>query len=124
MNMKKITALFIILVAVSSCYSDSKEVVYRNYEPCVLDLTEPIAYSTDVSAIMTQSCAISKCHNSQSRKAGLDLSNYNDVKAIADDGRMIKRINGEGSIMPPSGPLRSCDIQTLEIWVQEGALNN
>ena len=116
--------MVIVLTVVASCYSDNKEEIYQNFVPCTVDTTAAVTYSADIGPLLTASCAIDGCHNSSSRQSNLDLSTYGDSKRIADDGRLKNRINGIGPIMPPSGSLQQCDIDKIEIWINEGAPNN
>lgn len=74
---------------------------------------------------MTASCAISGCHTGTPPAGSLDLSTYQGVKKSADEGTLVNRINGRGTLMPQGGPaLPSCEITQIEIWVNNGALNN
>lgn len=122
--MKRMTVVVIAMIMVAGCYHDNKEEIYQNFIPCTVDTTVAVTYSADIGPLLTANCAIDGCHNSSSRQSELDLSTYADAKVIADDGRLENRINGIGPIMPPSGSLRLCDIEKIEIWINEGAPNN
>ena len=37
-------------------------------------------YTNDIASVMNNSCALSGCHNSSSKSAGIDLSTYDKVK--------------------------------------------
>ncbi len=121
---RKIALLSIAILLVFSCYRDNKEEIYQNYEPCVIDTTLQVTYTADIAPLLATNCALGGCHNSKSRQSGLDLSTYADARKIALNDKLINRVTGSGSIMPPSGSLRQCDIDKLQIWVNEGALNN
>ena len=108
---------------VSSCYRDNREDLYKNFDQQNCE-TDSVSYTSDIDLICITSCAVSGCHLGPNPQSGLDLSNYSDVEAIAKDGRLLNRVNGNGPIMPPSGPLPKCDIDKLEQWVLDGAPNN
>ncbi len=119
-------ALPIALVALflSSCYSDNKEELYKNFvtEDCDTANTK---FAANIQPIIAQNCAIPFCHNTSERQSGLDLSTYADIQAVANDGRLENRITGNpGPIMPPSGALQPCEVEKILKWVNNGAQNN
>lgn len=122
--MKTYSKLFIsgalIAMSLTSCFNDNKEEIYSN-QPATCD-TASVSYSSDIDAIMTGNCT-SGCHSGSAPAAGLDLTNYNDVKASSTG--ILNRINGRGALMPQGGPaLADCDILKIETWVADGAPNN
>lgn len=122
--MKQMTMAMIAMMIMTSCYHDNKEEIYQNFVPCSVDPTVTVRYSADIRPLLASSCATDGCHNSSSRQSNLDLSTYADVAKIATDGRLLNRVTGNGPIMPPSGSLPQCEIDRIEIWVNNGALNN
>jgi len=74
------------------------------------------------------------CHGSN---GGLNLSTYADLMAgtsnhgpvvVSGEGAnsyLIRKLKGmEGQIMPPAGGLSGATIQTIENWIDQGALDN
>lgn len=79
-----------------------------------------VSYSKHISGILQKQCL--GCHNS----GNIILNNYNDVKLKVLSGALMGSIkqNGNFQKMPPSYKLSYCEIRTIEIWVNAGALNN
>lgn len=82
----------------------------------------------DVQAIFTQSCM--PCHNSQNRKAGLDLTNYEGAKmgVVPGDAAgsiIVKSLRGQGARQMPlrAAPLPEEKIKQIEAWINAGASN-
>ncbi len=70
------------------------------------------------------------CHATNvaaSAGGGIALDTYSDVKLKVDDGSLIGAIKQEqGFVAMPlnSPPIPTCDIQSIELWISEGALDN
>jgi hypothetical protein len=117
--------LFIILL-MSSCYYDSKELLYpqTNYN---CDTTN-VTYSSSVVPVLEQYCL--GCHNNTSASSlggNLKLENYPDVKIRVDDGSLLGAIRQESgySAMPKgASKIDNCKITIIEKWVESGAANN
>lgn len=120
----KTFSIIATLALITSCYSDNKEELYKNFENADCDTTNT-KFAATIQPVIVQNCAIPGCHNTTERRSGLDLSNYTDLKTIATDGRLENRITGNpGPIMPPSGALQPCEIEKILKWVNNGAQNN
>lgn len=122
MRLKAIFTLAIFAV-LTSCYYDNEEELYQNFEqPC--DVSS-VTYSQDVNIIVAENCALSGCHVNPGAQAGLDLTTYQGVSANA--ASIQNRINlapGAAGKMPPTGQLNDCDLEKLNTWIDQGALNN
>lgn len=67
------------------------------------------------------------CHNPASPGGGIDLSNYNAIKLVAGNGKLLGSIkHAPGySAMPQGGnKLQDCQVRQVEKWIQAGANNN
>lgn len=87
--------------------------------------TSVFTYSGAVAAIINVNCK--GCHNPASLGGGVDLSNYNGVKAAALDGRLTGSINhvpGYAAMPQGGNKLQACEIKQIEKWVRSGATNN
>ncbi len=94
--------------------------------PSDCDMSD-ITYSGFVKPIMTNSCAVSGCHNTASSASGLDLSVYDTVKSIADNGKLFGTISWAGgfSAMPKNeSKLDQCTIDIIKAWIDAGANND
>lgn len=82
-------------------------------------------YSGAVAPLMTASCT--RCHNTTTPRAGIDLSTYDGVKAVAHNGKLlgsIKKETGYKPMPPGNTKLPDCQIRQIEKWVQAGSPNN
>lgn len=81
-------------------------------------------YTIDVKPILNRSCAVSGCHNSGSKKSGLDYSGYAAARAGASESDeflgSIQHKNGYQA-MPRQRPMLSeAEIRTLSCWIRNG----
>ncbi len=95
--------------------------------------------------VFTPSCALSGCHFGSNIQANLNLSEGNSyanlvntvsllnpsfVRVKPSDSRnsfLIKMLRNSGngsSLMPPSGKLNEVIIDSIVVWINNGALNN
>jgi hypothetical protein len=67
------------------------------------------------------------CHTTGSASKGVPLDNYNGVKAVADDGRLIgviKRLPGYPAMPQGGSKLSDCNVMLIERWIAAGTLND
>jgi len=108
----------LVLSGMQSCYYDVEEELYPDgLSNCD---TLAVTYTSRINALTSTSCAISGCHTGVAPSAGLFLNTYQQVKSIADDGRLLQRVVIDRS-MPPAGPLPDCDRAAIEDWINAGA---
>jgi len=126
---RKISRLihFALLLAIptffmAGCYNDSKEYLYPEL-PGACDTTN-VTYSAKVQPIIDAYCV--SCHSGSAPSGNLSIENYDQVKALADDGRLVNVINAANGypLMPEGSALSDCSIKQIEIWVAAGAPNN
>ncbi len=81
-------------------------------------------YNTTILPVMNTYCK--GCHNPASLGGGIDLSNYNGVKAIAVNGKLTGSITQAPgySPMPQGSKLSDCRIDQIKKWVAAGSPNN
>jgi hypothetical protein len=125
-NILQLLALAIFLslpvLFMTGCYNDSKEYLYPELSgDC--DTTN-VTFALSVKPIIDGNCT--SCHSGNSPSGGLNIENYDQTKALADDGRLVNVINAANGyqLMPQGGALPDCSIKTIEIWVAAGAPNN
>ncbi|QHI36246.1 hypothetical protein IMCC3317_16050 [Kordia antarctica] len=85
-------------------------------------IVETITYDDDVEAIITTNCI--SCHSGPNANAGLQLTSYLNVKAAAEQGNLLNRINNATNPMPQSGLLPPETRQIIDQWVADGYLEN
>lgn len=95
--------------------------------PCLTVLcdTSNVTYSGTIVPILQTNCL--GCHANASTGGGILLNSYPAVYDQAMSGSLINSIKWTGSVtpMPKNGnQLDDCSIQSFEIWINNGALNN
>lgn len=91
----------------------------------VIDLppiVETVTYDDDVAAIINTNCV--SCHSGPNANAGLQLTGYANVRAAAEQGNLVNRINNSANPMPPSGQLPPATRQIIDQWIIDGYLEN
>jgi hypothetical protein len=66
------------------------------------------------------------CHTGASASKGVLLTDYTQIKAIVNDGRLKNVMNAANGYkqMPPSGKLSSCKIIQINKWISNGSPND
>ncbi|MBK8551202.1 MAG: hypothetical protein IPL53_09150 [Ignavibacteria bacterium] len=129
MKTKIISVLFIITLFVTSWTFDSQFAETPGDEIC---------FERDVLPIFQENCALSGCHNSESRKHGFVFDSYDNIKT-SNRGRGIipynlkkskvyKKItedtNDDRMPPPPNPPLTGAEISIINKWIMAGAPNS
>jgi hypothetical protein len=122
--MKKLLFLMSALALLNACDYDSEEALYG------IDLcdTESISYENDIATIIVENCI--SCHSGESPSASLDLSDLEVLTASALNSgnrgllNRIERSEGQVGAMPTSYRLTQCQIDQINAWVEQGALDN
>ncbi|HYK45323.1 MAG TPA: c-type cytochrome domain-containing protein [Parafilimonas sp.] len=87
--------------------------------------TSLYTYSAAVRPILDLNCV--GCHNNSLQNAGVNLTTYTGVHAVALDGRLSGVINWSVGYpqMPFGGEkLSNCNITQIMKWIDDGAQNN
>ena len=116
--MKKLFFLSVLIFILHSCYYDKEEEIYG---PVTCDVTD-VTYSSHVAPIINSSCATTGCHVSGGSGPG-NFTVFNELIAKVNNGSFENRVLIQQT-MPPNSELSECDLQTLEIWINNGAPNN
>lgn len=117
---------FLILFAISAflisgCYYDKEDLLYGTN--CDVGT---VTYSSTITGILNNYGCLG-CHVGAIPSGGINLENYANVKAYADNGRLFGAINHSPGFVPmPDGAAKmsSCDIQKVKAWIDAGAPNN
>lgn len=84
-----------------------------------VDLCATITYAEHIGPLLTSEC--STCHGAGGTPP--ELLDYDDFKAIADNGRLKVRVIDQKD-MPADGALTDQEIQLIECWLDAGSPNN
>lgn len=114
--------LGLITVGMNSCSYDNEVELYPQAVECD---TLNVGYSQTIASIMSANC--NECHSGAAPSGNIVTDNYDDLKIIADNGRLWGAVNHESdfSPMPKDRPqLNSCNLSQIRIWLDNGALND
>lgn len=129
MRIRIICTLFVITIFVTSWTAEYETVNYTGDDIC---------FERDVLPIFLENCALSGCHNSESRKHGNVFDSYDNIMN-SNKGRSIipynlkkskvyKKITedtGEDRMPPPPNPpLTGAEISIINKWIMAGAPNS
>ncbi|TXB62285.1 c-type cytochrome domain-containing protein [Phaeodactylibacter luteus] len=103
---------------------------------CSAEYLQPVSgvcFESEVLPIFVSNCTQSGCHNSIDREEGYDLTAYEQIVRkgiVPGDFRASEVYNvlleplGEERMPPaPNRMLSATDIQTIALWIEEGARN-
>lgn len=96
-----------------------------------------VCFQRDILPILQSNCAMSGCHDSQTREEGIELTSFQTMMA-SKGGSLVRAHNPEGSKLyeaitedkpkdmmppPPRTPLSAEQIALIRRWIVEGATN-
>ena len=84
-----------------------------------------VSFAAEVQPLLVASCN-QTCHNAVDRRGGVVLETHAEVESFVRAERLLGTVRRAAgfSAMPPGSRLPECDLEILERWVAEGALNN
>ncbi|MDZ4822638.1 MAG: c-type cytochrome domain-containing protein [Flavobacteriales bacterium] len=93
---------------------------------CTADCdTTNVTFAAWIAPLISNYCE--GCHSGNTPSGTLSLTNYDEIKAAALDSSMLHSLMGTGGYEPmpyQSEPLSECQIDMIEIWINDGAPNN
>ena len=107
----------------TGCYKDNEEELY----PAGCDTTE-VLYTTHVEPIIQNFCYA--CHGTSVFSAlggSVQLEGFDKLSIYVTNGKILSTIKHEAGINPMpqnASQLGECSINTIEAWINQGALNN
>lgn len=112
-----------LLTAFAGCY---KDVYYPEFDP-----NAPISFSTDVLPVLVKSCSETGCHDAvpahkpalTADKAYSEIMSGGYINLLVPEESKIYSVVKSGE-MPPSGALKTTDVQKILYWIKTGAPNN
>ncbi|MBI1223645.1 MAG: hypothetical protein GC192_00280 [Bacteroidetes bacterium] len=121
--MKKylISGLILASLLCGSCYYDVEEEIY----PTLACNTSDVTLSGVVEPLLKSKCY--KCHDAANNNGNVTLEGYANLKKYVDSGQFlgaIKHSPGFSQMPKNEAMLVDCDIQKIEAWINNGALQN
>ena len=113
--------LIVVCFIITSCTYDSRN--ENEISPCIT--TSTVSFQINVKPILDANCIA--CHSTEDAAGGLNYDSYEGVQVPANNGRLLGSIKHQAGFipMPEFAPkLSDCDINKIEMWVKQGALNN
>lgn len=112
-------ALIVGVIFIASC-NKSEDTNYADAAVCSSTPT----YTSDVSSIISASCATQGCHNSSSKAEGIDLSSYSAAKNVFTRSNTalatVHHASGVKAMPQGQSKLSDASIYKLDCWVKNG----
>ncbi len=109
-----------MIFLLSGCYYDKEEILYpHSANGCD---TVNITYTDHIELIMINNC--NGCHGGSFPQAGIRTDNYDDLKTIADNGKLAGVVNHQSGFvpMPKDKPqLQDCELKQINIWIADSS---
>ena len=119
---KLLLSTSVLAVFLTSCYYDNKEELLQNIEGAGCDSSD-LTYDAKIGSILDASCAISGCHDSNTKENGYDFSQYSTTSTAVTSGRLAAVLSS-GSMPKSPGTITACDKQNVIKWINNGAPQN
>jgi hypothetical protein len=122
-NIIYLTFFGLIAFSFNSCYRDNEEELYR-FSDSNCD-TSVVNYTTTITSVLSTNCL--GCHSGASAAGNpqVFLDNYNGVKTVAANGKLLNAVEYKtAKPMPPGAQMNYCNIAKIRIWVNNGSPNN
>lgn len=133
--------VIIITLTIFAVFAGCSDGIVSECPDSIKDVSIRPVFSSIQSELFNKNCATSGCHSGSIPAAGLVLSSgasynnivdkiaFGDTKYIApgdpENSWLYQRVNSTtSSVMPPTGRLPQNVIDTLRVWIENGALNN
>lgn len=136
----KLNLFIVILVGLLSCKHEpinpnTNTLPTNKAKVSINCSTDSVYFENDILPIIISNCAMAGCHDANSSKDGVILDNYLNIIATgeiiagnASKSELFEVITEKKSdkIMPPppNQPLTAEQINKIEQWINQGALNN
>lgn len=121
MNILKLISAFFLIFGFGSCYYDVEEDLYPTTECSTADMS----YQSDILPIMENNCL--QCHDAANNFGGITIEGFDQLKIYVNNNQLLGVIKHESGFSPMpknAAKLLDCEIEKIEAWILEGALNN
>jgi len=125
------------LLGLVNCTTYKKQDLYPSQSgSCALDTVKTVSFSKNIIPIFKTNCSYSGCHDDLVKAGSLDLDSADAYTSLMKRGTgYVNTSNPQASLlysqllsasqpMPPTGRLSDCDLQLIQVWMQQGAENN
>ena len=116
----KLVCIFMVLGMVG-CYYDVEEEIYPTLE-CE---SQGMSYQNDILPLIDDNCYV--CHSAAANFGNVNLEGYTQLSAYVENGSLLGVIKHEPGFSPMPknlSKLLDCEIEKIESWISDGALNN
>lgn len=133
---------YLIIGLVTVFFISCSDGIVSECETLPTDIKIKSNFSSIQTELFDKNCATSGCHSGQFPSADLDLSRgnaYKNIVGVKSSGDLMYINQGNSSesylyqrissndifnVMPPTGRLNQAFIDSLKLWIDNGALNN
>jgi uncharacterized membrane protein len=118
----KAILIFLSAFLLASCYYDVEETLYPD-SACTPPASP--AFIGNVMPILNARC--NNCHAGTTASGSIRLDSYNEVIKSVNNGSLMGSINHAGGYSPMpknASKMSSCEIQTIQNWIDTGKQNN
>ncbi len=115
--------LLLLLSSMTGCYYDKEELLYPGSANCTVPANP--SFNADVLPILNNRC--NNCHSGSTPDGGIALTSYTEVMKSVNNGKLMGSITWASGYSPMpknSSKMPSCEIQKIQLWIDQGALNN
>lgn len=124
--MKHIILIAALAVLATGCYNDKYDKLYPGTGVVLCDTTS-VTFTNDVQPIFAANCNNAGCHDVATSSGGYNFTTYAGSQSAVLNGKLSGCINWTPgfSAMPKNLPkLTPCEINKIQRWINQGALNN
>ncbi|MEZ5046544.1 MAG: hypothetical protein R2831_06090 [Chitinophagaceae bacterium] len=96
-----------------------------NNECTDCDTSGTMTYTNHIAPILQTNC--NGCHNASNPSAGIDVSTYNSLSIIVNNGKLngaINHLSGFSPMPKNAQKMSDCNIAKITKWINNGAPNN
>ena len=118
MKSKLLPLIGVLFIFFTACKTE----VVEELLPCN---TINVTYSETIEPILQSNCY--RCHDNANAFAGVVLEGYSNVMTYVTNDKLlgvIRHEDGFAAMPRDAGKLPDCQIEQLEIWINDGAQNN
>jgi hypothetical protein len=116
-----LSALLVFML--NACLQD-KQIILAP-KSCSALPSSQVSFSKDIFPIIKINCL--QCHDAKNHFGGIVIENYSQIAESGKSGELYNSIQISSlgnAYMPRGGRLMDCEIDLIQAWVKQGALNN